>query len=432
LAKSNSKRILIFGCLGLLAGLLTTFSGYIRFSPEGFAKQAWSLFIGVIFGIVFAVYAWRSGICRSIWRLLSFAIASSVAYAMAVLGGMSFLISPSVLTDIFGQELGPDLTVCLVGGVIGGAIVFTSFAFLVAPPSSWTKSAVKLLTFSVASGLLGMLAWGLGALIAKTGPGGDATSFFSLYVIWQVGAGILLAYLLPPVEAASQIVSAETKTDPGSTRQVVAVAATLALFGALAFLVQREVRGYQFGLRLRAKEAEALKRAVSEAPPMQNLPNIPSFPKREIVIDKPIHGYANSRSFVSQSNPQFSLGGKYPPVPPAAHYTAGYEVQGERSPYGNNTFADVDVTIYPSAEWAHYEMRNRPTPNSAFLDADHNLSVSKFGNRIVMNTSMWHDKVGGDLYFFWPSGQKLVFLRFFRGEDDEFLKEYLALHPSSL
>ena len=36
------------------------------------------------------------------------------------------------------------------------------------------------------------------------------------------------------------------------------------------------------------------------------------------------------------------------------------------------------------------------------------------------------------LYFFWRSEAQIVMIRFENEEDDEFLKKYLELHPSSL
>ncbi len=49
-----------------------------------------------------------------------------------------------------------------------------------------------------------------------------------------------------------------------------------------------------------------------------------------------------------------------------------------------------------------------------------------------MNTLMHPPNSGGDLYFYWASGNRFVEVTFPGPEEDESLKEYLALNPSTL
>jgi len=164
---------------------------------------------------------------------------------------------------------------------------------------------------------------------------------------------------------------------------------------------------------------------------MDNLPEIPSRKPEQVVVGGPINGHPSEGAFVNQINPQRLVGTGAPPIPPATHYYTWYKIPGVEARY-SNTFASVDVTFYPNKEWAQYELRNIPTTNSAILYPERNISVTKFGNQILMNASMRASNGLGELYFFWRSGERLVFVRFYREEDDEFLGEYLRLHPSSL
>jgi hypothetical protein len=97
-------------------------------------------------------------------------------------------------------------------------------------------------------------------------------------------------------------------------------------------------------------------------------------------------------------------------------------------PSGSFRMASATVTDYPSPEWAKYESRNVP-PNADFLEASEITSVTRLGNRIMINTS---SSVAGGLDFYWPSRTKTVLIHFYVPEDDTFLKEYLTLHPSSM
>jgi len=440
-AMANSKTTRTLAILGIVSGLLTSSSGLFLAPIGGIVKETGSTFIGIFFGIVIAVYAWKSGICRSIWRLGGFVAASTLAYAAAELGGMLHTVDPAIFNAVFGNENGPDLTICLTGGVIGGAIFFTSFLFLVAPPSAWTKSVLKLVAFSIVSGFLGMFAWGFGSLTSIaleyariTRQAGEA-NFWSLYVVWQAGAGIMLAYLLPStknvVEVADSGAAKEERVGPpGKVRQVMAGLVMLAVLAGLGFLVRREVRGYQFGVRYRARQEEAQRQAKVEMPSLENLPEIPAQKLEQLIVPQSIHGQEMEQSWANQTgfrNPHSST------TPPSVNYMTTYgtlDRDGKFRP-GHVPLVTVNVTVYPNAEWAQYKLRDIPT-YSMIMDPEHNLIVNKFGNRIYMYTGMRYPDGSGELSFYWPSGQRTILIRFARDEDGEFLREYLQLHPSSL
>jgi hypothetical protein len=71
------------------------------------------------------------------------------------------------------------------------------------------------------------------------------------------------------------------------------------------------------------------------------------------------------------------------------------------------------------------------TRNFAAANSKASTTVTRYGNKILMNT-MRNPDGGADLYFSWVSGNRLVVVTFSDSEDDEFLKEYLHLNPSSL
>jgi hypothetical protein len=118
-----------------------------------------------------------------------------------------------------------------------------------------------------------------------------------------------------------------------------------------------------------------------------------------------------------------------PSIPTSVRYFVDCHKPDKTLPSGSFLMASATVTDYPNPEWAKYELRNVPLPNADFLEASEITSVTRLGNRIMMNTS---SSVAGGLDFYWPSGSKTVLIHFYVPEDDAILKEYLALDPSSM
>ena len=88
----------------------------------------------------------------------------------------------------------------------------------------------------------------------------------------------------------------------------------------------------------------------------------------------------------------------------------------------------VTIDQYPNPAWARYEAKYQNNPNMP----DYVTIVTKFGQRIYVNSSQWDSKVGG-LIFDWPSGTAFVHLSYVGTDiNEEILKRYLEKYPSSL
>ena len=83
---------------------------------------------------------------------------------------------------------------------------------------------------------------------------------------------------------------------------------------------------------------------------------------------------------------------------------------------------------FPNAEWANYELKDVPVTDAKTLSPSSLRSTTKFANPVFTYTL----KGVAGLYVFWTSTNKVVILHFPAGEEDEFVRQYLARYPSSL
>jgi hypothetical protein len=199
---------------GVLSGFLTCASGHFL-EMFGSASQDLSLFIGAILGIVFICYWWIFRDFRSIWKSIGFVAASTVAYIFAMFGGLNTPIRFDFLSPLVGSDQARNLAICFTGGIIGGAIFFTSVLVLLPKRTEWKSVPLHASSFSVLSGVLGMIGWGLGPSLGTTAwhllkvthlaeqyqytqsqPSGGANNYYALFLVWQAGAVILVGFFL--------------------------------------------------------------------------------------------------------------------------------------------------------------------------------------------------------------------------------------------
>jgi hypothetical protein len=168
-----------------------------------------------------------------------------------------------------------------------------------------------------------------------------------------------------------------------------------------------------------AAQQAAQQRLAAARPSSQNLPPIVKLPVERVLVAEPIAGHPCGRHF------QWEVPGiEFVP------YTAEYK-RSETAGDGEVSFADVTVRLYPNSDWAVYATKEGIS-NLEALNSKTVTTVTKFGNKVIMNTLIGYPNGDGDLYFYWASGSRFVQVTFHATEEDEFLKEYLILYPSTL
>jgi hypothetical protein len=397
-------------------------------------------FTGAIFGAVISAHFWRFRGMRSGWRVLGFVAISAAAYPIAVNATIS---TPAHLASLnfSGNGAGDiDSSQFLTGGILGAAILFTGFFFFLAPATHWPRFLAKAFCFTVFGGFLGVFGWALGGFLSISWRGvqnqGKDWNFYSLYLVWQSGIALLLGLLLPAQEVpdarsvaelvrSRQSDRASLKLSPTAKALLILVVVGLSLFITRMVIVERGAR------RSLARERAAQAQVLAERPSLKNLPAIETLPVEEVLVLKAI-GAHPCGGVINRGTPMNGVmveggGGIYPYI--------FYSVNYKRSEYAQDfeaPFASVTVTLYPNSDWARYDMKQMRTRNFRASNSQASTTVTKYGDKILMNTSMRNPDGGGDLYFSWVSGNRLVVVTFSDSEDDEFLKEYLHINPSSL
>jgi hypothetical protein len=209
------------------------------------------------------------------------------------------------------------------------------------------------------------------------------------------------------------------------TRRATPSAAPIILFvlvvATLGWFISRQVRGERAGRQMLVARQAARQQLAAARRSSQNLPPIVELPVDQVLLVKPIAGHPCGRNY------KWQIPGNSAFVP----YSASYK-RSETSADYEVSFADVNVRLYPNSDWAVFATKEGINGSSETEDPASVTSVTKFGNKVVMNTSMRYPNGGGDLYFYWASHNRFVQVTFHDAEEDEFLEEYLALYPSTL
>jgi hypothetical protein len=411
---------------GLVSGLLTCLLPFLLFG----LGQAFFLFVGLVLGVVISAHFWLFRGVRSTFRLISFTATCTAAYAVSVFATMWTPFLPQILNFSGTGSGAVDSSAFLSGGFLGAAIICAGIYFFLAPSKNWPAFLLKAVCISVSCGFLGVLGWAVGDQLwnRRWLPGfGSNLEFYALYVIWQTGAAPLFGILLPPQETPVAVpagvrpafAALQTKTRR-TTLSGTAIIFLVLVVSTLAWFIAREVRGERLGRRLRAAEQAAEQRLAAERPSSQYLPPIVELPVDRVLLQKPIAGHPCGRNYKWQV-PSFNFIG----------YTAQYK-RSETAADDETTFADVNVRLYPNSDWAVYATKQGFDSNLEADDPNAVTTVTKFGNKVIMNTVMRYPDGGGDLFFYWASENRFVQVTFHGPEQDEFLEDYLALYPSVL
>jgi hypothetical protein len=401
---------------GLVSGLLTCLLLHLPYTFE---------FLGLAFGAVLAAHVWIFRGVRSSFRLIGFIATCVVAY----------LLSVSVPGVFIGISTAGTLEsrVIFPAGALGGAIVCAGVFFFLQPPKKIAIFLLKALCISAACGLLGVFGWSVGERLQgiPSQPSympsqlPNNLTYYSLFMIWQTGAASLLGLLLSkeqtlvaaPIAAQPQAVVIRTRVGR-RVWSIPAIAFFALILAAGTWLITPGVRRDLVAHRLRVANEAAQRQLAAERPSSENLPSIVPLPVERVLLLAPIDGHPCIRCFEAFPRSHYLA------------YLAGY-AQSATSPEGAPTFVGVEVRLYPNSAWAVYATKEfmwdwvARNPKAV-------TTVVKFGYKVVMNALMRDPNGRGQLYFYWVSGSRFVWVTFQGSEDDEFLKEYLTGYPSTL
>ena len=173
--------------------------------------------------------------------------------------------------------------------------------------------------------------------------------------------------------------------------------------------------------REQARVKKEIAQAIANAPSRENLPPVQQVPLDELLIMHEVAGWTPYASAAKMLPAESVLPSSEKRVPRPQRYSCGASYTG-----GDNGFGlRVKVTTYPTAEWAKYDLRNEPMTNEIIEHPDWIKKLTKFGNNLYQEGP----------YFYWSSGNQLVFLDcqgIYQSVIDEFLKAYLEKYPSSV
>jgi hypothetical protein len=444
--KLSSSGILAWAGLaaGLLAGLLTIVVPSIvwRLGSPFYTGALFGIFVGDIFGAVISVYFWIFLHRRSVAKSIEFTLASAFAYIVATYITMfssEYIGFSSNTSANAGSSEAAPLAAFFVGGASGAFIVLLAALLLFSSSFNPWRVVSRALLWSISGGVLGVLGWAsgpflvqivlsaLGQRAALASPRDvDTGHYYSLFLVWQAGMGLVLGFLLPQEYVQVTIIS-----DSGSPYRIRSPrAARVARFCsfatvvlALAYFARREFPNHYQNVRWQ----RAYLKHVAETPSLENLQKVEALPADQILILNPIGEYLPSRANVGESNPAFDPKTGEPRSPRAQCYAIRYALPG--APDGGpqiGPHVDVQVQEYPNEVWAKYELGEQGfATNLADIE-----KPTKFGNRILAQTKFVGR--GGNAFYFWSSTSRLVILEFSSVDPDKFLKEYLEKYPSSL
>lgn len=192
---SSALRLLGFTLAGLIAGLLSC--ALVRIPFAGAHDKVY-FFVGAMLGFALPIYLWFFEDRRSLWRAFVFLIASTCAYYAAMTAGLFSMRAIAWLKlSLFGINR-EETTLMLVGGFLGGAMVYLAFALLYCRGIRVGAFFLGWLVISLLGSLAAIVGYALGAHLAHANS--DA-QIYTLYIVWQGLISAALGYVLIQSEA---------------------------------------------------------------------------------------------------------------------------------------------------------------------------------------------------------------------------------------
>ncbi|MGP0072259.1 MAG: hypothetical protein ACLPWF_10025 [Bryobacteraceae bacterium] len=405
--------------LFLLGGAGFT-SAFFSMSTESLFPVLGFLYPGLIFGIAVAgVFGLHGGV-RSPLRLIGFVAASAAAFPISVYGAL--------WTTPFVRDLWPGysdwaksavvpLPSIFIAGVIGAFIIFLSAFLALATVNVSLHGVVRPACLALGGGVLGTIGW------VSAGAGQSPQNLLksaALYVIWQTGVALCIPFVAPEEER------------PGSSgglapRSMALKVITATFFGAILAFLGWQIYGTFRGARNLAHQQALRQAIVKEAPPAEGLLPVQAVACDQAIIKEDLAGFFAQQP-LTMKIPARPTGAGWAAVPAYVNCTIQYS-RTNLEPFGYGGLS-VSIEQFPNQAWARYQAKY-PSASSGILNSF--PIVSKFGNRIYSNASMWSGQ-GGALFFDWPSGANTITIscQTTASANEEFVRRYLEKYPSSL
>lgn len=394
-------------------------------------------FIGDIFGAVISVYLCVVLGKRLVWGSLGLIFVSTVAYIAAM---STTIYSAEVIG--FSQVNQGDSTLgsapilaFAIGGTVGSFLVL--FAALTFFSDRWKLSRIFLnsLKWCALGGVLGALGWAAGPLLGELildvvgrrplSPSvkDDTGYYYSIYVVWQAGMGLVLGLLFSAERADLAAPSDAALPEKARSTGPVRIA------GISTFVLAALVIGF-FGLRAfpdqyrTARWTRAYNQHGAATPSLDNLADVQPLPPDEVLILSQFGDYVPGRASSGKTHSSMDVKTLKPNTPAAQSYSVRYALPGAPLSGGNvGPHVDVQVLEYPNALWASHQVVDR----GFGIDLGNPARPEKFGYRLYGQAKP--AAKGQDGFYIWASNNRIVSLDFHSAEPDEVLKAYEEKFP---
>lgn len=387
-AVERNPRWILFPALTFAGFVSAIFNAFIWF-PTG---RAFVVLASLSFGLALGAVLWFYGLIRT-WRTLAGVTAVTLAAHLLAMYTALHWAQPEVPSDAYVEasvlgRIRPEL-VFISFGV--GLVVYVVFLVLTKPrcKTGWAVG-IALACASLEAATI--------AAVDGTQRGGwiDVVTPFwwhpclSFFLATALSAKGLLPFSHIP---------GQDRPSPSSSGRLIGFGILLAFWGITGTWVfgvdVREGNGiHQLQERSKAEKAKSL----AEAPRFEDLPTSTAKPLDEVLLLKEVNGWQPAFSNFRDYPAQKDLGEMNAPFPHRRTYSVTYgSAAAAQAPSG----VTVNVTVYPNAQWAKYEVRNTPAAYE-FIDHEDSIRLLKrFGNKVFQD---------GPMYFVWNSDENVIYL----------------------
>jgi len=431
-AITNTSRrvasIVAFTATGMLSGILTASS--LAF------LDALNPFAGAIFGIAIAIALslwqrkWSAG------RIIAFVASSVMAYFAAIWSPTLAIYVLRALANVDDRSV-PEMfgpAMFSLAGFVGAFVIMLAVLLLFFKEKG-RRVPARALLLALPGVLLGLISATASESVQEivghwfspsASWGWKPEQFYSAYLIWQTGMGFVIAALLQQNAALSV---SEQPLPMARSQMNLSVGGKIFVICVLAGTA---VTGFFEG-RAQYRKSQAygrIEKPREPAPSTENLPQIRPRPIEQALILKAIGGYAESGAEFSRIPAQITYWDRDSPAShttvPRVLYSIHYQKSGITS--GSTPSVTAKVWEYPNAAWANYQLRSTPFGDPPILYSGQIKTVTKLGNPVLINAL-----AGGPIpYVYWASTNRVIVLHYSGQEDDEFVRQYLDIYPSSL